>query len=199
MKMESLRDLFVEELKDLYNAESQITKALPKMAKAANSDELRTAFEEHLEETKGQIERLDQIFKNLGVNPKGKKCKAMEGLVEEGKEIIENGSDADPSVLDAALISAAQKVEHYEIAGYGCVRTWAQLLGEEEAVELLQQTLDEESQTDKRLTELAESEINVEAEAGEDEEEEESDDEDMEASDSGNGRAKGGKTAKAGR
>jgi len=187
MKMESLRDLYVEELKDLYNAENQLVKALPKMAKAANSEELRTAFEDHLEETQGQVERLDQIFKKLGVNPKGKKCKAMEGLIEEGKEIIEMGDDADPSVLDAALISAAQKVEHYEMAGYGCVRTWAQILGEEEAADLLQQTLDEEGQADKKLNELAETCINAEAEEGDDESEE--DDEEM--SGNGNGRAKG--------
>lgn len=162
MSLDSLHDLFVEELKDLYNAENQITKALPKMAKAAASDELRMAFEEHLKETEKQIERLDQIFEELGMNPKGKKCKAMVGLIEEGSEIIaEDGEDA---VKDAALIAAAQKVEHYEIASYGTVRTYAELLGMDDAAELLQQTLDEEGATDKKLTELAEN-INTEAES----------------------------------
>jgi ferritin-like metal-binding protein YciE len=160
MKMESLRDLFVDELKDLYSAETQITKALPKMAKAASSNDLRTAFEEHLEQTKVHIERLDQIFNSLEESPKGKKCKGMEGLIEEGKELLEE--DAEPDVLDAGLISAAQRVEHYEMAGYGCVRTYAKLLGEDAAVELLQQTLDEEGETDKKLTAIAET-INLEA------------------------------------
>jgi ferritin-like metal-binding protein YciE len=160
MKMESLRDLFVDELKDLYSAETQIIKALPKMAKAASSNELRTAFEEHLEQTKVHVERLDQIFDSLEESPKGKKCKGMEGLIEEGKELLEE--EAEPDVLDAGLISAAQRVEHYEMAGYGCVRTYAKLLGEDTAVELLQQTLDEEGDTDKKLTAIAET-INLEA------------------------------------
>jgi ferritin-like metal-binding protein YciE len=159
MKLESLQDLLVQELKDLYSAEAQIVKALPKMAKAASSEELRTAFEEHLEETKKQVERLDQIFERLGTPGRGKKCKGMEGLLEEGKEVIEQ--DGDDMVKDAALIAAAQHVEHYEIAGYGCARTFASLLGHEEIAELLQKTLDEESAADKKLTEIAESAINV--------------------------------------
>jgi len=160
MKLESLHDLFVDELKDLYSAENQLLKALPKMAKAASSSELQAAFEDHLEVTQGQVRRLEKVFKKLGVSPKGKKCKAMEGLIEEGKELLEE--DAEPAVLDAALIAAAQKVEHYEIAGYGTVRTFARLLGHEDAAELLQQTLDEEGDADKKLTELSES-INVDA------------------------------------
>ena len=164
MKLESLQDLLLHELKDLYSAETQIVKALPKMAKAASSEELRTAFEEHLEETKKQVERLEQIFERLGTSARGKKCKGMEGLLEEGKEIIEE--DGEDMVKDAALISAAQHVEHYEIAGYGCVRTWANLLGENEVASLLEQTLEEEKGADQTLTQIAE-EINVEAGAGE--------------------------------
>jgi ferritin-like metal-binding protein YciE len=160
--MESLHDLYVNELRDLYSAENQLVKALPKMAKAASSPELRAAFEEHLEVTQGQVERLETIFDELGVKPKGKKCVAMEGLIEEGKELLEE--DAPEAVLDAGLIVAAQKVEHYEMAGYGSVRTFANLLGYEEAARLLQETLDEEGEADKKLTELAETIINVEAE-----------------------------------
>jgi ferritin-like metal-binding protein YciE len=162
MKLESLHDLFVEELKDLYNAEIQLTRALPKMAKAASAEDLRTAFEDHLTETEHHVQRLERIFKQLDANPKGKKCKAMVGLIEEGKEIMEE--DAEDAVKDAALISAAQRVEHYEIAGYGTVRTYAQLLGFDEAANLLQETLDEEGAADKKLTELAQN-INVEAES----------------------------------
>jgi len=162
MKLESLHDVFVNELKDLYNAEGQLTKALPKMAKAASSEELRTAFENHLSETENQVERLEKIFKELDASPKGKKCKAMAGLIEEGKEIIEE--DGEDAVKDAALIAAAQKVEHYEIASYGTVRTYAQLLGFDEAAELLQETLDEEAAADEKLTEIAQN-INVEAQS----------------------------------
>jgi len=162
MKLDSLQKLFVEELRDLYSAENQILKALPKMAKAARSPELKAAFQKHLEETKGQVERLDTIFEGLGKSPKGKTCKAMEGLVEEGSELMKE--DADPAVLDAGLIAAAQRVEHYEIAGYGTVRAYARQLGQEEAVRLLQETLDEEGATDKSLTALAESTINLQAE-----------------------------------
>lgn len=162
MKLESLQDLFLDELKDLYNAENQLTKALPKMAKAASSDELRTAFENHLAETEKQIERLEAVFKQLGESPKGKRCKAMAGLIEEGSEIIEK--DGDEATKDAALIAAAQKVEHYEIAGYGTVRTYAVLLGHDEAANLLQETLDEEGAADKKLSELAEN-INAEAQS----------------------------------
>ncbi len=163
MKMTTLQDLFVKELRDLYSAENQIIKALPKMAKAASADDLRAGFEEHLEQTKQHVERLEQIFEKLGVRAAGKKCKAMEGLIEEGKELM--NMDAEPAVLDAALIAAAQKVEHYEMAGYGCARTWARQLEDHDAADLLQQTLDEEGETDKKLTELAERMVNMEAAA----------------------------------
>lgn len=164
MHMDDLQDLFVEELKDLYSAENQLIKALPKMAKAASNPELKSAFEEHLEQTRTHAQRLEKIFQKLGASPKGKKCHGMEGLIEEGKELMEE--DAEPEVMDAGLISAAQRVEHYEIAGYGCVRTYAKLLGNDEAARILQQTLDEEGQTDKKLTALAESSINVGAVQG---------------------------------
>ena len=166
MAMDSLKDLYVDELKDLYNAENQLVKALPKMAKKASAPELRRAFESHLEQTKVHVDRLEKIFKGLGEKPSGKICKAMKGLVEEGKEIIEE--DGDDSVLDAALIGAAQRVEHYEIAGYGVVRTFASLLGDDNAASILQRTLNEEAETDKKLTGLAESIINVEASEAED-------------------------------
>lgn len=169
MKLESLRDLYIEELKDLYSAESQLLKALPKMAKAATAPELQQAFENHLVETEGQVERLETIFEELEEKPTGKTCQAMKGLVEEGKEAIEQ--DAEDDVRDAALIAAAQRVEHYEMAGYGCVRTYAELLGYDEAAKLLQQTLNEEGAADKALTKLSKR-INVEAaETDEDEEE----------------------------
>jgi ferritin-like metal-binding protein YciE len=161
MKLESLHDLFVDELKDLYNAEHQLLKALPKMAKAASSSQLAKAFTEHLEETKGQVDRLEKVFKEFDASPKGKTCKAMEGLLKEGKEVMDE--DADPSVMDAALIAAAQRVEHYEMAGYGCVRTFARLLGFEKAARLLQATLDEEGAADHKLTKLAETVINAKA------------------------------------
>jgi ferritin-like metal-binding protein YciE len=172
MKIETLQELFVDELKDLYSAENQIIKALPKMIKSANSDELRGAFEEHLEQTKVHVERLDQIFGDLNASPRGKKCKGMEGLIEEGKELLEE--DIEPEVLDAGMIAAAQRVEHYEIAGYGTVRTYAELLGMDEAANLLQQTLDEEKETDRKLTSIAES-VNVEAAEMEEEEEDQED------------------------
>ena len=169
MKGTNLRDLLVEELKDLYSAEQQMVKALPKMAKAASSDDLRSAFEEHLEQTKGHVERLERAFELLDLPAKAKKCAAMEGLIEEGKELIEEG--LPENVLDAGLIGAAQKVEHYEIAAYGTARTHAELLGMSDVADLLQQTLDEEKQTDEDLTELAED-INVEAEVSENDESE---------------------------
>jgi ferritin-like metal-binding protein YciE len=162
MSLDSLHDLYVDELKDLYNAENQLLKALPRMAKAASHADLEAAFTQHLKVTQGQVKRLERIFRKLGEKPTGKKCKAMEGLIEEGKELLEE--DAKPHVLDAALITAAQKVEHYEMAGYGCVRTFARLLGYTEAEELLQETLDEEAEADQKLTELAESVINIDAE-----------------------------------
>jgi ferritin-like metal-binding protein YciE len=165
MELDSLRKLYVEELKDLYSAEKQILQALPKMAKKASNPELKKVFEEHLEVTRRQVERLDMIFEELGKSPRGKKCKGMEGLLEESREIMLE--DMEPEVLDAALIAAAHRVEHYEIAGYGTVCIYAQLLGDSQAANLLQQTLDEEGETDKRLTELAEKNINVEEEAAE--------------------------------
>ena len=161
MKLDTLKKLYVEELRDLYNAENQLLKALPKMAKGASSEELKQAFEDHLEQTKDHVERLEEIFRGLDESPKGKTCHGMKGLVEEGSEIL--GQDGEDSVLDAGIIAAAQKVEHYEIASYGTVRTFATLLGEDEAAELLQQTLDEEGETDKRLNELAEEIVNPEA------------------------------------
>ena len=160
MKENRLKHLYVGELKDLYSAENQLIKALPKMAKASTSEELRTGFEKHLEQTKEHAVRLERILKALGENPKGKHCKGMEGLIEEGSEMIEEVSE--PEELDAGLISAAQRVEHYEIAGYGCVTTYAKLLGENDAMSLLRQTLEEERGTDKKLTELANT-INLEA------------------------------------
>ena len=161
MHMQDLQDLYVEELRDLYNAEKQLVKALPKMAKKASHDELKQAFTTHLEETKGHVERLEQIFEKLGKRAGGKTCKAMQGIVEEGKEMMEE--DAEPDVMDAALIAAAQRAEHYEIAAYGTVRTYAKLLGDNQAARVLQTTLDEEGKTDKLLTDLAESSINVDA------------------------------------
>ena len=165
MSMDSLKDLYIDELKDLYNAENQLLKALPKMAKKASAPELKNAFTEHLAVTKTHVERLEKIFKGLGEKPTGKTCKAMKGLVEEGKEVIEE--DGDPSVLDAALIGAAQRVEHYEMAGYGVVRTFARHLGEDKAADVLQMTLDEEGEADKKLTGIAEGSINTQAESAE--------------------------------
>ena len=162
-KITTLRDVYVEQLKDLYSAETQLIKALPRMAKAATSADLAQGFTDHLEQTKGHAERLEEIFKGLDEKPTGKKCKAMAGLVEEGSETIHE--DASDAAKDAMLIAAAQRVEHYEIAGYGTVKTYAELLGEDEAARLLEQTLQEEVETDEKLTEAAES-INVDAEAG---------------------------------
>lgn len=161
MELETLQDLYVDELRDIYNAENQLVKALPKMAKAASDENLKQAFTDHLEQTKGHVERLDKLFEKLGEKATGKKCKAMEGLVEEGKEMIEE--DAEPQVKDAGLIAAAQRVEHYEMAAYGTVHAYAKLLGDDQAAKLLQQTLDEEGAADKKLTKLAESVINLEA------------------------------------
>jgi ferritin-like metal-binding protein YciE len=163
MSKNSLQELYVEELKDLFSAENQLTKALPKMAKAATSDELRQGFEEHLEQTRGHVERLQQIFEQLGEKATGKKCLGMEGLIKEGTETM--GEDFEDAVMDAALISAAQRVEHYEIAGYGSVIAYAELLGESEQASLLRETLEEEKETDDKLTELA-KEINVQAQQG---------------------------------
>ena len=153
MALDNLQDLFIDELKDIYNAEKQLTKALPRMAKAASSTQLQRAFEKHLGQTEKHVERLERIFERLEASPRGKKCKGMEGLVEEGKEMMQE--DGDGAVIDAALISAAQRVEHYEIAAYGCVRNYANLLGLDWASRLLQQTLDEDAASDELLTQLA--------------------------------------------
>jgi ferritin-like metal-binding protein YciE len=161
MKIESLRDLYVEQLHDLYSAETQLVEALPKMAKAASHPQLQNAFQEHLTQTKTHVQRIEQIFQKLGSKPKGQTCKGMEGLIKEGTEMIK--TRGEPAAIDAGLIAAAQRVEHYEIAGYGCVHTYAQQLGEQQDARLLQQTLDEEGQTDKKLTQLAEQLINLEA------------------------------------
>jgi ferritin-like metal-binding protein YciE len=167
MAAQTLEDMLVETLRDTFDAEKQLVKALPKMAKAAQADELRAAFEEHLEVTKGQVARLEKVFAELGVAARGKHCVAMEGLIEEGKELIEE--DHDPEVKDAGLIAAAQKVEHYEIAAYGTLRTWAEMLGYGKAAELLQQSLNEESEADEALSQLAMTSVNVEAEDGSEE------------------------------
>lgn len=161
MKLESLEQLYISELRDLYSAENQLLKALPKMTKAASSEELKEGFEKHLEQTKGHVERLEQIFQQLDQSPKGKTCHGMKGLIEEGSEILKE--DGEDSVLDAGIIVAAQKVEHYEIASYGSVRTFANLLNQDEAASLLQATLDEESETNEILNGLAEGIVNPEA------------------------------------
>jgi len=163
--MNELRETFVEELKDIYDAEKQLVKALPKIARATEHEELKAAFESHLEETEEHVRRLEEVFKAMDEPVKGKKCKAMQGLIEEGADLI------DEEEGDAALICAAQKVEHYEIASYGSLEAWARLLGEEEAAGLLEQTLDEEKAADEKLTEIAETAINVEESQEEAEEE----------------------------
>jgi ferritin-like metal-binding protein YciE len=160
MRQNNLKSLYVDELRDLYSSEQQLIKAIPKMAKAANSDELRRGFQEHLEQTRGHATRLEHILRGLGEPVKGKKCKGMAGIVAEGGEMM--SEDFEGALMDAALISAAQRVEHYEIAAYGAVHAYATLMGESEAASLLQQTLDEEKETDQKLTELSE-EINSEA------------------------------------
>ena len=153
MKLNTMKDLYVDQLRDLYSAEDQLISALPKMAQAATSSDLQKAFQDHLSETRGQKQRLEQIFSGLGMSPQGETCQAMQGLIKEGEQII--NAQADPTVRDAALIAAAQRVEHYEMAGYGSVRTFADELGFSNAKSLLQQTLDEEGATDKKLTSLA--------------------------------------------
>lgn len=161
MALKKLEDALVDELQDLLSAETQITQALPKMAEKATHPELKAAFQEHLEQTKGQIERLNQAFQMLGQSPQAKTCEAMKGLIKEGQSIMEE--DAAPNVMDAFLIAAAQKVEHYEIASYGTICTWAETIGNEELSDLLGETLDEEEETDDKLTELAEAVINEDA------------------------------------
>ncbi len=167
-----MQELFIEELRDMYHAEKQLARALPKLAKAANSEQLRTAFQEHTEQTKGQIERLQQVFESIGSPARAKRCEAMEGLVEEAQEMLDE--DISDELLDVALIASAQKVEHYEIAGYGTLRTLAQQLGHNEAAKLLEETLNEEKQTDELLNKIALGEVNktaMQAEESEDEEE----------------------------
>ena len=171
MSLETLQDLLVHELKDLYSAERQLIQALPKMAKAAGSDELRTAFENHLSQTQEHVVRIETIMESFGESPKGQKCAGMEGLVEEGKNLLKEDADAD--VMDAGIIAAAQKVEHYEIASYGAVVEYARVLGHTEAVQLLEQTLEEEKTADKLLTRLAEGGINALADANGSEDEDE--------------------------
>lgn len=162
MDLNSLRDLFIDELRDLYDAENQITEALPKLIEKANYPELKSALQEHLDVTRGQITRLETIFNGLKEKPEGETCKGMKGVIKEGDDMA--GRDGSPAVIDAAIISAAQRVEHYEMAGYGTVRTYAELLGETDYANLLQETLDEEKEADEALTELART-INVQAKA----------------------------------
>jgi ferritin-like metal-binding protein YciE len=161
MKLKTIEDLLHNQVRDLYDAEKQLVKALPKLAKAASSPKLRKAFEDHLSQTKGQVARLEEVFRHLHHSPKGKTCEAMKGLIEEGEEMIE--VQAEPEIRDAGLIAAAQKVEHYEIAGYGCLRTWAEQLSLGEVSRLLEETLKEEKQADELLTQIAEREVNVHA------------------------------------
>jgi len=156
-----LEDLYMDMLKDLYSAEKQLVKALPKMAKNSQSSDLQQAFQEHLKQTEGHVERIERIFSELGGSPRGKKCVGMEGIIEEGSELMKE--NVDPDVLDAGLIAAAQKAEHYEIASYGAARTWAERLGHNSAAQLLQQTLDEEGEANKKLTQIAVSHVNMEA------------------------------------
>jgi ferritin-like metal-binding protein YciE len=163
MSLDSLQSLFLEELKDIYHAEKQLVQALPRLAKAAGTPELQQAFSSHLAETEGHVERLERIFKDLGQAARGKRCKGMEGLLEEGKEIMQE--DGEGPVIDAALIAAAQRVEHYEIAAYGCLRTYARLLGHENAAKLLAETLAEEEAADEKLNTIAEGGVNADAAA----------------------------------
>jgi ferritin-like metal-binding protein YciE len=161
LKLDSLRDLLIEELRDLYNAENQLVEALPKLAEAATSSELKSAFNHHLQETRQHVTRLERIFQQIGEKSSGETCEAMKGLIKEGDVLVK--AEGDPSVRDAGLVGAAQRVEHYEIAGYGTARSLARRLGENEIAETLQQTLNEEAQADKKLTSIAESQVNVQA------------------------------------
>ena len=161
LKLDSLRDLLIEELRDLYNAETQLVDALPKMVQAATSRELKSAFEHHLEETRGHVSRLDKVFQQIGEKSSGETCEAMKGLIKEGETLVK--AEGDPDVRDAGLIGAAQRVEHYEMAGYGTARSLARRLGENQVAETLQQTLNEEAEANKKLTSIAESQMNVSA------------------------------------
>jgi ferritin-like metal-binding protein YciE len=172
MVMNNLHDVLLDTIKDLYHAEKQLVKALPKMAKGANSDELRTAIEEHLEVTEGQVQRLEQVFEELDMSPKAKVCHGMMGIVEEGKEVLDQHKGSNPAASDAALIAAAQKVEHYEIAAYGSARSFAETLGMNRVAELLEESLNEEEEADEKLSALAESSVNEAAAEGSDEEDE---------------------------
>ena len=169
--VESLEQLLQEELKDIYDAEKQLTKALPKLAKKATNAELKSAFEEHLQQTEGHVERLEQVFEQLELPARGKKCEGMRSLISEGEQMMRDAEDDD--TRDALMIAAAQKVEHYEIASYGTMRTWANLLGKSEVASILEETLDEEKETDQKLTSIAESHVNLEAASGEEDQEEE--------------------------
>lgn len=171
MKLNTLDQLFEDQIKDLYSAESQLIKALPKMAKRASSPALKSALTDHLEETKGQLQRLEIVAEKVGMKPTGKKCAAMEGLIEEGSEVLE--ADGPDTIIDLALIAAAQRVEHYEISAYGTARALAEQLGHKNAISLLQETLDEESAADDKLTEISESELLPQAGEGSEEEEDE--------------------------
>ncbi len=166
-QLNALHDLFVNELRDVYDAEKQIVKALPRVARSASSEDLRNALEEHLEETRGQVERLEQVFEQLEMRPRGKHCTGMEGILEEGKELIETGTKGD--VLDAGLIAAAQRVEHYEISVYGTLASWARQLGHSDMARLLEETLEEEKNADQKLSALAESSTNPSAQRGQEE------------------------------
>jgi ferritin-like metal-binding protein YciE len=161
MKLNSLHDLFIDEMKDLYSAETQLVQALPKMAKAASSPELQQAFQHHLEETREHVRRIEEIFSEFNASPKGKKCVGMEGLIKEGKELMT--MEGQPEVIDAGLIGAAQRVEHYEIAGYGTARAHAEQMGHTQAINFLKQTLNEEEAADEKLTQIATSMVNLQA------------------------------------
>jgi len=190
----TLHDAFIDELRDTYDAEKQLTKALPKLAKAATSPELRSAFETHLEETRGHIERLEQVFESIDEKPRGKHCDGIAGIIEEGKSIM--GEEFDEATMDACLIAAGQRAEHYEMAAYGTLVAWARGMGHEEAANLLQEILDEEKATDEKLSALAEGGINQEAASAahpdEDEEEEDEDEEDEDSQPAARGRSRGG-------
>ncbi|MBV9105455.1 MAG: ferritin-like domain-containing protein [Verrucomicrobia bacterium] len=164
LKLDSLRDLLIEELRDLYNAETQLVDALPKMAEAATSQELKSAFQQHLEETRGHVSRLDRIFQQISEKSAGETCEAMKGLIKEGETLVK--AQGNPDVRDAGLIGAAQRVEHYEMAGYGTARSLARRLGEDQVAEALQQTLNEEAQANEKLTSIAEGQVNVSAASG---------------------------------
>ncbi len=161
MKVNSLKELYLEELKDVYDAENQIVKALPKMAKATSTPELRRAFEEHLEQTKGHVRRLEQIFEGLGEQAKARKCDGVRGIIEEGEDVMSDGQEGP--VRDAGLIAGAQRVEHYEMAAYGSLKTWAKQLGDQRAASLLEETLNEEKKADEILTQIATSGVNTQA------------------------------------